>query len=189
MRQTASIGTDLAVSEIMTRDVLTVDPEYTLREVIETLTTSGVTGAPVLAGAHVVGVISMSDILEFIVSAPAVPSAAPQFSEWGDYENEADEPDADEAPVRFFTDMWDDAGANVAERFVEAQAPEWDLLGEYTAESLMTRKLESVTSDTSIGEVARRLIDRKIHRMLVVDDGTMKGIVSSIDLVRVLAEL
>ena len=37
--------------------------------------------------------------------------------------------------------------------------------------------------DASAGEVARRLREHRVHRVLVVDGGTLAGIVSTFDLV------
>lgn len=52
------------VSEIMTRDVLTVGPDAPLDDVAWGLTMKGVTGAPVQDGeGHVLGVVSKSDLV------------------------------------------------------------------------------------------------------------------------------
>jgi CBS domain-containing protein len=187
MIKTTGTISALEARDIMTRELITVECESSLREVIETLTAYGVSGAPVISGGRVVGVISRSDILEFIVSAPGVPSETPQFNEWGEYVDESAETDADEDPVAFFTDLWDDAGADVVERFAEPQGPEWDILAEHTADALMTRKLEAVTPETPITEIARKLVDRRVHRLLVIENGSLAGIVSATDLVRVVA--
>ena len=66
----------LTAREIMTTSLVTFDPETTLREAMETLSTSHLSGAPVLSGNRVVGLLSMSDILSFIVSLPEAESDA-----------------------------------------------------------------------------------------------------------------
>ena len=51
----------------------------------------------------------------------------------------------------------------------------------------MTRKLEMVTPNASVRTAARRMLDQGIHRLLVVDQGTLVGVVSMTDLVRLIA--
>jgi CBS domain-containing protein len=171
----------------MTEEVVTVEPENTLRDVIEVLSSNEVSAAPVVSGGRVIGVISKSDILDFLASTPGVPSARVGFSEWGEIESpEEEDEDADES-MAFYTDLWDDAGADVVERFLEPEAPEWDLLNGYTASSLMTRRIEALSSDASVAEAARQLLERKVHRLIVLDGSALRGIVSMTDLVRLIA--
>ncbi len=176
----------MTMRDIMTRDVVTVEPENTLREVVNTLAEARVSGAPVMSGDCIVGVISRSDIFDFIASTPPVP-APTQFAEWGEYVAEDPDSDQDEQSASFYTDLWEDSGADVAERMVETQGPEWDLLAEYTASNVMTRKLEMLPPNAGIGEAARRLLNCRIHRLLIVTNGKLQGIVSTTDLVRLLA--
>lgn len=52
------------VEDVMTRDVVSVAPDASYREVVDALVTSGVSAAPVVdAGGHVVGVVSEADLL------------------------------------------------------------------------------------------------------------------------------
>jgi len=169
----------------MTRKVVTVQPEDTLREVVDTLIKQRVSGAPVMSGGTIAGVISRSDILEFLATTPAVPTTTPQFAQWG--ELESDEDQEDEQATSFYMDLWEDAGADVVERFAETQGPEWDLLAEVTVAAVMTRKLEMVTPNASVRTAARRMLDQGIHRLLVVDQGILVGVVSMTDLVRLIA--
>jgi CBS domain-containing protein len=52
-----------------------------------------------------------------------------------------------------------------------------------TARDLMTPPIESVELNTSVHEVAIRMADRGIHRMLVTDDSKPVGVISISDLV------
>jgi CBS domain-containing protein len=55
----------MRVAEVMTTQVLTVQPETTLKDVAELLAARGISGAPVVdADGHVLGVVSEADILE-----------------------------------------------------------------------------------------------------------------------------
>ena len=103
---------ELLVRDVMTSTVITVDAENTLRDVVNILSTHAVSGAPVLSGDRVVGVISITDILDFLATTPGVPMAHAQDGEWLELEDAGDS-DA-EASRSFFTDLWEDAGADMA---------------------------------------------------------------------------
>jgi hypothetical protein len=47
--------------------------------------------------------------------------------------------------------------------------------------------MRSEESDLSVSRVARLMYDRRIHRVLVVEGGELQGLISSLDLVGVLA--
>src|SRR4029079_9047253 len=66
----------LCVRDIMTTNVVTLAPETTLRDAMETLSTTHLSGAPVVKGDKVQGIVSMTDLLGFIVNAPP-PDARP----------------------------------------------------------------------------------------------------------------
>jgi CBS domain-containing protein len=58
--------------------------------------------------------------------------------------------------------------------------------GELTATDAMTRELVSVTSDTPVAEIAEKMRLQHIHRVLVIDDEELVGVVTSFDLLRAL---
>ena len=60
----------LKLRDIMTRDVVTFSAETGLIEAIEVLAESHISGAPVMKGDRVIGVLASSDILEFVASNP-----------------------------------------------------------------------------------------------------------------------
>ncbi len=58
-------------------------------------------------------------------------------------------------------------------------------LASLTAEEVMTPEVVTISEDASVAEAARKLLESKIHRLLVVDeDGTPLGILSTTDIVR-----
>ena len=178
----------LTVRDIMTHDVVTVEPEDSLRQVIETLTERRVAGAPVMTKGTIVGVISRTDIVDFLASTPPIPTVTP-FAEWGEVDAAVDAAEEDEGQsAAFFSEIWDDGGEELVERFADAQRPEWDLLSEYPASAVMTRKLETLPPSATVNEAARKLLARGVHRLLVVSRGKLEGVVSMTDLVRVIAE-
>src|ERR1700675_3535138 len=71
----------LTVRDIMSTEVIVLDPEVTLREAVELLAGRHISGAPVVAAGTVVGVISANDILTFEADTPAVPTEQPEQPE------------------------------------------------------------------------------------------------------------
>ncbi len=63
-----------------------------------------------------------------------------------------------------------------------------DLLDQYTVADVMTRKVLSRSSGTTLKQAARYMLDAGIHRVLVIDDGELQGIVTTTDIVRAVAD-
>ncbi|MCA8975139.1 MAG: CBS domain-containing protein [Planctomycetes bacterium] len=55
------------------------------------------------------------------------------------------------------------------------------------AADVMTPEIQSIPSSTPLREVARRMADGEIHRLLVVDQGRLVGLVSTLDVIRAIA--
>ncbi len=56
----------------------------------------------------------------------------------------------------------------------------------FTLKQLMIGNLETVTPDTTIKEVAELLVQREFHSLPVVENGTLKGMVTTTDLIKYL---
>ncbi|HTO25931.1 MAG TPA: CBS domain-containing protein, partial [Gaiellaceae bacterium] len=55
----------MRIADVMTKEVLTVTPETSIKEVARLLAARGISGLPVVdTGRHVVGVVSEADILQ-----------------------------------------------------------------------------------------------------------------------------
>lgn len=74
------------------------------------------------------------------------------------------------------------------ERIETSEGPEWNHLEGRTVAEAMTPSVWSMTSATPVQQAARLMFDNRIHRVLIVDDGMLIGIVSAIDIVRSVAE-
>lgn len=176
------------VSEIMTKEVVTVDPEASLRDALDLFRGEDVSGAPVARNDELVGVVSITDLLEFEATSPGVPASRPEQTEWGEFEAPDVWEEGNEAPSAFFVDYWSDAGADVTTRFDEEEQPEWDLLENHIVAEVMTRTVVSVGPDATIKEAAERMLAADVQRILVIKDGELLGIVTSTDVVRAVAE-
>jgi CBS domain-containing protein len=63
-----------------------------------------------------------------------------------------------------------------------------DRVESLTAEQAMTTELVMVRPDTPIEEVARKMLEHRVHRVLVTgEDRQLVGVISAFDLVRVIA--
>src|SRR5687768_12378177 len=71
---TAKEASMLRLRDIMTTDLITLDPDITLREAMDVLVSKRISGAPVVAGDEVIGVISATDLLQFAAALPGVPT-------------------------------------------------------------------------------------------------------------------
>lgn len=177
----------LTVRDLMTRDVVTVDPDLSLRDAVEAFSAHRVTGAPVTSGGRVVGVLSASDVLAFEGESPGVPTERPELEleEW----NEPTEwVEGEEAPAAFFSEQWSDAGADVLERFAEVSGPEWDRLAEHCVSEAMTPSICSIAPFVDVYTAAEYMVRAGVHRLIVLQDGRLVGVLSSMDIVRAVAE-
>lgn len=171
----------LKLRDIMTREVRTLTPESSLRAAMELFDSYHVSGAPVMSGQRVVGVISASDVLAFLTTALQEPPAR----------------DADDLP-----DVLDDAGELVTGD-AETMPPEdepwtagaadggwrrWDPLDEHTVNEAMTYGVYALPPNTDVAAAADCMRSADVHRMLVMEDGRLLGIVTTMDLVRAVAE-
>lgn len=176
------------VSDIMSRDVATLDPDMSLRDAIGVLDARRISGAPVRTGDTVVGVLSATDILTFEAGTPGVPTED-QFRAPEPITG-ADQPRADETgPVSaYFTDMWDNAGNEVLTRIRSTESPEWDVLSEHVVSEAMSTGVHMVRANTSLAEAARYMLDHRIHRVLVIERERLAGVVTASDFLRAIAE-
>jgi CBS domain-containing protein len=146
----------------MQTGVTTIDRDATLLDAHRLLVEEEIHGAPVVADGEVVGVISTLDILR------AVREEHESSTSIADYYRE----------------------------FLPFSGPDWgsgpedfqDRLSQLTVGDAMTESVVAVPPDASIPEIARLLQQNRIHRVLVAEDAQLLGIVSTFDLVALLAK-
>lgn len=177
----------LRLQDIMTRDVVTVSPELSIRDAMALLSTRHLSGAPVRAGDKIVGVVSLTDLAEFAAAEPPVPADRPYQTE-EEWEAPEEWVEGEESPATFFADMWQDAGADVSERFNEPASPEWDVLEEHTVSEAMNRTICSLPPDAFVDRAAEYMRSAGVHRVLVMDGDKLVGLVSTKDIANAVAE-
>jgi CBS domain-containing protein len=151
--------------DVMQQDVHTVSPNMTLADLERQFCDSGQSGFPVVADAgRLVGVVSRSDIVRKLAVEQ---SYAEYESSW--YWDVTGPPDPEQS--------LEDVALRVGRR-----------LESMRVEDVMSHIPITVTGDTALEELARTLVDRRIHRLPVVEDGSLVGILTSTDLVRMIAD-
>ncbi len=153
----------LIARDVMSPDLLTVTDDMTVAELAEFLVENEISGAPVAdAEGRLIGVVSLSDVARAMTGRDqAVLSHA--------------EPD-------FYLRGWEEkfnaedlAGLRVAD-------------SDATVGEIMTPSIFAVDEETPISQVAERMIDSKIHRLLVTRETKPVGIVTTTDLLGLLVE-
>lgn len=180
----------LKLRDIMTHSVVTLSPETTLREAAQVMSSQHLTGAPVVAGAKVIGVVTLTDILDFQADTPAAPSSDEADGTESDaFVDEAlDDEDDDEAAAAYFADQWEDESAELYTLFDAEGTSKRDVLGEHTVSEVMTRVVRTMAPDASVEQAAEEMRRLGIHRMLVTGHDELLGIVTTTDIASAVAD-
>lgn len=173
----------LRLADIMSTEVVTVSPDLPVRDAMDLLVAEHISGAPVVSGQRVVGVITAADLLEFAAGLPAAPPLREPTTEMGEWEDDTEAVDTGNEPgATYFTEMWDDAGADAVERTASPSTPEWNVLEEHTVSEAMTTALWMLPPETDVPRAAEYMEKHGIHRVLVMDDEKLLGIVTTSDI-------
>jgi len=179
----------LRLSEIMTKDVITIPAEMSVRDAMSLFATRHITGAPVVSQGKVVGVVSLTDLAELAAASPGAPTGRPNSeAEWGEWDEEPEGPEGSEPPSAFFSDLWDDAGAEGSSRMRVTEGPEWSSLDDTSVSEAMTRQICSLSPSTAVEYAAEFMRSSAIHRVLVMDGDELVGLVSTSDITEAVAD-
>lgn len=152
--------------DLMTTQVTTVDPAMSLNELETVLLSAGVSGAPVVSDGSILGVVSGSDVMRVLVEETEL---------------------AEEAVAEYYLELPFHGIAARSTIFKEIELVA-QRMAELTVRNIMhTRVIAVAPADTAL-DVARRLLSYRIHRVLVTEENRLLGIISSLDLVQLLAE-
>jgi len=136
----------MKVKELMTRNVLTVTADMSIRKLVMLLEQNRITGAPVVdEDGRLIGIVSGRDIVKAIDHLIRVHiSIDEQQEDRGKYN--------------------------------------W-------VEGIMSAKVITCAADDDVREVFSKMVEKKIHRMPVVEDGRPVGIISSQDACKLVSGL
>ena|SRR5688572_4615953 len=176
----------LTVRDLMAPEPITIGAQESLRSAADVLTSTGISGAPVVAGGRVVGMVSLTDLVAFEADDPGVPVFRPELAEpFEDIVPEDADGEGDAAA--WFATLWENSESEVSTRVEQPDTPEWDPLDEHTVAEVMSRVLFHVGPLTPVTEAARLMERERIHRLIVLDEDVPVGILSSWDIVRAVA--
>jgi CBS domain-containing protein len=145
-------------SDIMSKDVICVSKDTDLRDLGKLFLSKQITGAPVLDKAgDLCGVISQTDLLYYQLSRD----------------------DELIVPSDFYQSARVD-GRPLSKGF------QIEDVNTATVEEVMTPVVHAVSGSTPVDEIARLMTRRHIHRVIVRDGKKVAGIISALDLLRVI---
>ena len=148
------------IEEVMTRDVLSVQPEMTVKQMDRALLDRNVSGAPVLEGQRLVGVVSRADAVRALYDDQ---SQATRISDF--YTSPFPIP----LPA---LDQLEKDSRRITQHLATLRVRE-----------IMTTDPLTVAPSDSVEVVAHMMVSERVHRVPVVDEGELVGIVSSLDIV------
>lgn len=156
---------EMKASEVMTSPVVSLNEGLVLREAARVLSDEHIGGAPVVDHrGEPVGVVSLFDIVSNLAGLERHPGEPGGFYRQG--------------KLRFVEPAEDP----------EAEASEEGTTDETTVAEIMAPGLTGVPSTASLGEVARLLQGKQIHRAFVFDArGRLAGVISTMDILRAIA--
>jgi CBS domain-containing protein len=151
--------TALTANDVMCKHVITVSESHSLAEAWKVLATNHITGAPVIdEDGQLSGVISQTDILKETAT-----EAFEKFPRGLFYQ---------ELP-HFDGSYW---------------PSQPDILHEMTVGEIMNSEPICAESNTPVAALASRMRNHKIHRIPITNGTKLVGIVSTMDLIKVLEE-
>jgi CBS domain-containing protein len=164
------------IREIMQQDVVTVTPDTSVRELLRILAESQISGVPVVGGSgEIVGVVSTTDVIRLSVEESELSEGSLGLEGLPPLPEDVGE---DGNGAFFYT------GEVTFPRVpVETDIPE-GLFDGFTVADIMTSAAFTVTPRDDVQQVARFLLQGRIHRALVVDSNRLQGIVTTFDLLR-----
>ena len=165
----------LTARDIMTPDVLSVTRDMTLEEVARFLVEHEISGAPVVdTRGRPIGVISLVDLVRVGAEEERAGALARRAELRRPPEALTLEAFEELEPPEEQSDELDD-------RELAEEEPR-------RVADVMSSRVVSVDAEASISEVARTMLRARLHRLLVTEDGRCVGLISSMDLVRLMAE-
>ncbi|MGC8598611.1 MAG: HPP family protein [Thermoplasmata archaeon] len=155
----------MKVGEVMTKNVITLRPDMTVKEAMEILVKNNIGGAPVTVNGKLVGIVTQRDLLSYL-------DMAYKRQGWIFIPTPFDiieVPRLTALPYEKFTEIY--------EKF-----------GQEKIENVMQKKVYFVEPDDDIEDAIQLLGKAKVNRLPVVDkDKNVVGIITRGDILRALA--
>ena len=161
----------ITARELMRTELVTLSPDDTIEDAIASLSDAGITGAPVLrADGRLIGALTLTDI------------AQPEHTDQDRLHTRPGE------EVRVVTTSVEADEFEEEEEIATKEEYSAEILGETLVSEWMSDKVVAVSPEASVRTLCRTLVDSKVHRVFVTDRGKLVGVVSAMDVIRMLAE-
>jgi predicted transcriptional regulator len=155
----------LTAKDVMNSNVISVPADWTIEELSQFLIDKAITGAPVKnEDGKLVGVVSLTDIV--------------RHDSLAEVDLRADE------PHDYYMHGWEDrlSPEDLTSFHIEDKP-------QALVRNIMTPMIFKVDENTSLPEVADTMIGGRVHRLLVTRGGKVVGIVTTLDLLKVIRDI
>jgi len=154
----------MKVKDVMNPNVVFCKPDDTVREAAKVLKVNNISGAPVLEGRKLVGIVSEADLLKLLVMPEKGNLWLPSPFE------------VIEVPIRELL-SWEDTKKMLSD------------VGSTKVEEMMTKDVRTISSEASVEEASELMIRHRINRLPVMENNHVVGIVTRGDIIEGLAKL
>jgi len=169
------------IEEIMQQAVVTVSPDTSVRELLRTLVANQISGVPVVAeDGEILGVVSTTDVIRLGSQEAELPKGTLSWEPLAVPDEDYDEDSA--APYFLLSEEWSFPTEDKTEAISES------LFDGFSVSDIMTPAAFTVGPRDTVSAVAKFLLQGRIHRALVVEEGLLKGIVTAFDLLKAFVE-
>lgn len=143
--------------DIMRKNVVTVNYATPLSEVEQRLSDHRISGAPVTdESGHIIGIVSLKDLIaRYAENSDATPRRGPGFFHLSTEEMSDDDFDTFEVPAE----------------------------AEETAGDIMSGEVFSVDAGAGLKEIAVEMVEHRVHRVLVAENGKYVGLISTMEII------
>jgi CBS domain-containing protein len=203
MRTAAKPFAALTAGDLMSCDVVLIPQEMGMREAALLLLQARVSGAPVVdAGGRCVGILSATDFVHLARQTETGADTAPERPVTCGYQEKRPSPNGTDLVVCKLPpgtcalqrpEQEPGGGERTRCREPHCVPTDWQVvnvtrLPTDPVQRYMTTDLATAEPETRIGDLARRMIDAHIHRLIVADEELRPvGIVSSTDILAAVA--
>jgi CBS domain-containing protein len=156
---------EITVSDVMRSEVLAAEADWSLDKLAEFLVDYSISGAPVTdADGQLVGVVSMTDIVRQGRETDSVPGS-----------------DATHDVYLY------ELGRHMSQEEIRVFHTQYE--SPVLVRDIMTPMIVRVSEDTSIQEVAETMLKGGIHRVFVTRGKKLVGIVTALDMLKVIRDI
>lgn len=150
----------LKVRDLMTTQVVTLQPTDTVKKAVIRFALDNVSGAPVVDNRnHLLGILSENDVLHLILA----------------YQQELTEDSPESVMLNYPMDSSNEPDDRLKKISEE--------ISNMAVSDIMIRTVLTTTPDTTIMEVLKAMVEMKVNRVPVVEKGVVVGVISRGDII------